>query len=380
METKTILTKFFDIVDQFDRNLYGKRMQYFMWGTISVLIISPFLDWILEVPHDRLTYLTTFIFLIFIITMILAWLGSWRDDEGNWTWKRAKSRLQTYYEMMKDASVETKTNSLDETLYIVGRTLFFSSLVWKAFQNLSVFVRKPLESLTGSYFSDMREFEKMTNKFYWIMLLAGVAIIYYLYRKNEQILSRVKNEIRQLFGGKSAVGEKYFNEIARIDVRSTTELVINSRYDEHVKLITTQNKSSLFNDFVNALQNWNPRNCYYEYEFQEKLIRYLRKVMPDATIETERPIGLVTDGNRGRADIVINDTILIEMKRDTSAGAVQRAKGQMMQYSDIWKDKGPVILLLCDYEYEHAKVSFASTMSDLIRLERSALTIVAKPI
>jgi hypothetical protein len=59
METKTILTKFFDAVDQFDRNLYGKRMQYFMWGTISVLIISPFLDWVLEVPHDRLTYLTT---------------------------------------------------------------------------------------------------------------------------------------------------------------------------------------------------------------------------------------------------------------------------------------------------------------------------------
>lgn len=380
MERKIFSAKLFNTIDKIDRRLYGKRMQFFMWGTISVLIIAPLLDWILEVPHDRLTYLTTFIFLIFVMIMIFAWLGSWRDDSGNWTWKRAKSRLQTYYEMMKDASVETKTNSADETLYKIGRTLFFLALVWKAFQNLSVFVRKPFETLTGSYLSNMRTFEKFTNQYYLLMLLIGMAIIYYLYRKNAKILSRVKNEIRQLFGGRSAVGEKYFNEIARIDVRSNSELVINSRYDEHVKLITTQNKSSLFNDFVNALQNWNPRNCYYEYEFQEKLFRYLRKVMPDATIETERPIGLVTDGNRGRADIVINDTILIEMKRDTSTGAVQRAKGQMMQYSDIWKDKGPVILLLCDYEYEHAKVRFASTMSDLVRLERSALTIVAKPI
>jgi len=66
------------------------------------------------------------------------------------------------------------------------------------------------------------------------------------------------------------------------------------------------------------------------------------------------------------------------MKRDSSAGAIQRAKGQILQYSDIWRNRGPVILLLCNYDYSHAKLSYTSTMVDLNKLERPVLTIVAE--
>jgi hypothetical protein len=50
----------------------------------------------------------------------------------------------------------------------------------------------------------------------------------------------------------------------------------------------------------------------------------------------------------------------------------------MAQYSEAWKNKGPVILLLCDYNYEHAKTAFSSAMQDLLKLERPVLTIVVK--
>jgi hypothetical protein len=94
----------------------------------------------------------------------------------------------------------------------------------------------------------------------------------------------------------------------------------------------------------------------------------------------EYPIGSSSLANRGRADMVINNTILIEMKRDGSAGAIQRAKGQVQTYSDIWKGKGPVILLLCDYDFEHARLAYSPTMNDLAILQRPVMTIVAKPI
>lgn len=378
-KTKKGLTRFFDTIDIIDRKLYGKRVQYFAWGVLIVLVISPVLDWTLEIPHDRLTWLSTLIFVLFVAVMVLSWLSSWRDDAGNWTWHRAKSKLKSYYEIVRDTSVDAKKNTSEEFLYKAGKYLVFGSLTFQAFRNISIFIRKPLEHWSNDPRLGMRGFEHTVHKYYWIALIIGLAIIYYLYRKNGDIFAKIKHETRQIFGSANDLDNKYHNEIARIGLHEKDDLVINATLDNHLKIVISQSKSQLFTDFVNALSTWNPKNCYYEYEFQDKLCNYLRKKMPEAIIESEKPIGSVSIGNKGRADIVINDTILIEMKRDSSAGAIQRANGQINQYTQIWKDKGPVILLLCDHNFDHAKTSYTPALSDLFRLERPVLAIVANP-
>lgn len=222
----------------------------------------------------------------------------------------------------------------------------------------------------------MRIFEITVHKYYWIALITGFGILYYLYKNDESIWIRIRNEVRQLLGHKPGIGEKYHNEVASLAIKNTDDVVINAQLQSHVQVIIAQSRSELLTNFLNILSEWKPRRYHYEYQFRDTLYSYLRSKMPEATIETEKPIGRTSEGNRGRADIIINDTILLELKRDTSAGAIQRAKGQIMQYSHIWKDKGPVILLLCNYEYDHAKVSYTSTLNDLAKLERSALAIV----
>lgn len=376
-QTNTAITKLFDTVDTIDRKFYGRRIKYFIWGCILVLMVAPLLDELLGVKQDRITYFSTLTFLIFVLIVVLAFVGAWRDDTGNWTWHRAKSRLLTYYETSKDQLQTTKTNSQDENLYKLGQYLFFGGVAWKAFQNLSVFVRKPIESLFSTRLTSLRNFERFTAHYYWVALVLGIAVIAYLYNKNPQIVERIKNELRQLFGSDSD-DTKYKVEVVKISQNTNTDLVINSKTEEHVTATISSSTSVLFNDFVTALQNWNPRQANYEYEYQDRLYRHLRKHLPDASIEMEYPIGENHLGSRGRADIVVNDTILIEMKRDSSAGAIQRAKGQIAQYSEIWKDKGPVILLLCDYDYEKARLAFTPTMNDLAKLQRPALTIVTR--
>lgn len=378
IQTNTALTRFFDTVDRIDRKFYGKRMKFFIWGCIAVLIVAPILDELLGVKQDRITYFSTLVFFIFILIIVFSFVGAWRDDTGNWTWQRAKSRLQTYYETTKDQLQTTKTNSKDENLYKLGKYLFFGGIAWKAFQNLSVFVRKPFESLFSTRLISLRNFERFTNHYYWIALLLGVALIAYLYKKNLQIVDRIKNELRQLFGI-DINNTKYKSQPVKIIHDTNSELVISSRKEEHVNVAILSSNSNLFKDFITALHNWNPKGANYEYEYQDRLFRHLRKHLPDANIELEYPIGQNVLGSRGRADIVVNETILIEMKRDSSASAIQRAKGQVLQYSEIWKDKGPVILLLCDYDYEQARLAFTPTMTDLAELKRPALTIVAKP-
>lgn len=377
-QTKTAMTKLFDTVDNIDRKLYGRRMKFFIWGCLLVLILAPLFDELLGVRGDRLTFYSTLLFFIFLVVLVLTFVGSWRDDTGNWSLPRAKSRIQTYYETLKDTVETTRTTSQDENLFTLGQFLFFGGIAWKALQNISVFTRKPIEGLFNTRFSSLRKFEIFTNHYYWVPIIIGLGVIFYLYKKNPQILERIKNELRQLFGWGFDEQKKYSNDIVKVEIKPTNVLVINAKIEQQINSIKSASNSALFNDFATALQNWNPRGAYYEYEYQDRLYRHLRKNLPDATVELEYPIGDTSLGNKGRADIVINDTILIEMKRDSSAGAVQRAKGQIHQYSEIWNNKGPVVLLLCDYDYEHARLSFTPTMTDLVKLNRPVMTIVAK--
>ncbi len=376
-QTKTAITKLFDTVDIVDRALYGKRMRIFILGSVLVLIVAPLIDLILGIKKDWFTFYSTFSFFIFILILFLSLISSWRDDTGNWSIKRVFSKLRIYFSSIKDTAITTSTNSMDENLYKFGKFLFFSGIGWKALQNISVFIRKPIEHFNINLIS-LRKFEKFTNIYYWIPIVLGIVILIYIYYKNPNILKRIKNELRHLFGFKQSENSKYTSDIITIVNNSENDLVINARTEQQINTVIASSNSNLFNDFAVAIQNWSPRGAYYEYEYQDRLERHLTKYLPEASIKTEFPIGDKLHGNKGRADIVINDTILIELKRDSSAGAIQRAKGQMVQYSDLWQNKGPVILLLCDYDYEHAKLAFSSTMNDLARLERPVFTIVAK--
>jgi hypothetical protein len=375
MSTQSNTSRFFNTIDNVDRHLYGRKMKNFIQGSILVLIAAPILDWFLEVPHDRLTFYSTLVFFGYVTIIFLAWISAWRDDAGSWTWQRAKSRLLMYYEVLKDTAAETKTTSKDEFLYKAGWILFFGSIGWKACQNLSVFIRKPMEAVLHTRIVRLRKFEYFTNHWYWVVLLIGVGIMSYLYRTNPQILQRIKKDLRQLFTSKKFHAGSMDGELIKIDAE---KLIVNSKQADHIDAIKTANTDSLFNGFVSAMNKWTPgTSLHYEYQFQDALYRHLKKNMPNSSVELEYPIGEKALGNKGRADIVIDETILIEMKRDSSAGAVQRAKGQILQYSDIWRNRGPVVLLLCKYDFDHAKVSFSSTMVDLKKLDRPVLTMVA---
>ena len=370
--TKTITTKLFDTADTVDRKFYGKKLNIFIWGALIVLIVAPIIDELFAIPNDRLTFLFTFIYFMFLFIIFLAWISAWRDDSGNWSLARTFSRLKTYYESLKDSFELIRVSSGKENIYKLSITLIVGGICWKALQNISVFIRKPIEDLFSIRIQSLRDFERFTNHYYYFIIVAGIIGLIYLYKKNPVVFNKLKIEFQKFFFNKKSYSKKSI-----IIKTEGSEFVLNAKDDQHIKILVSNSESKLFNDFVVALQNWTPKNCYYEYEYQDRLYRHLKKALPDAKIDMEYPIGEKQCNNIGRADIVVNDTILIEMKRDSSAGAIQRAKGQIMQYSEIWKEKGLSILLLCNYDYEHARLSFTPTMNDLTKLQRPVMTIVA---
>lgn len=370
-QSKRFMDKFLDVIDEIDRYLYGRKMKNFLIGALLVLVIAPLLDEVLEVPFDRLTWLATLAFFLYVTVIVLAWVSAWRDENGRWTRRRAISKLKMYYHIFRDAAASTRTTSTSEIFYRAGGILFFGAIGWKSMQNLSVFIRKPIQFITGHTMTKFIRFEKFTHHWYWLPMIMGIGIIIYLVRSNPQILQRIKRDLLQLFGR-----TQMHNPAVNIKMNDNF-LVINTRHDEHLNSITVQNTSRLFAEFVSAMKCWNPGRCYYEYEFQDKLCEHLRKKLPNSVVETERPIGDKALGNKGRADIVIDETILIEMKRKQSgSGEADRARGQIHRYSEIWSNRGPVILLLCGHEYEHARITFTPIMEDFVKLDRPVLAMV----
>lgn len=378
MEEQIKTSKFWNAIDNIDRHLYGRKMKNFLIGSILVLAVAPFLDYFLEVPYDRLTFYSTLFFFIYTLILVLAWLSVWRDENGKWTLSYAltcgKDRIVTYYKISKNTASATRTTSTNEILYKVGTYSVLIAIGWKSLQNLSVFIRKPIEALTHTRRGGFRDFETMTKHWTTAIFFIGLAILIYLYYSNPKILQRIKLDLIRLFGRKNS-DEEYDNVII---TSSENSLVISSANEQEMSLLMSS-KSGLFYEFTEAIKNWKPKNCITEKQYQNSLLLYLSTTsLASSDIESEKPIGGNLRGTKGRADIVINNHILIEMKRDSSAGAIQRAQGQISNYSNMWRNRGPVVLLLCNHDFEHAKLAYTPTMIDLNKLERPVLTIVAQ--
>lgn len=99
------------------------------------------------------------------------------------------------------------------------------------------------------------------------------------------------------------------------------------------------------------LASWSPRprGQRLEADDQASLHRHLRKKNPALKVEREKPIRIQVEGTRRRIDLAIDDCVVIEMKRYIRRAAdADRAFQQARAYATEWKDKGPVLLVLCE--------------------------------
>ena len=95
-----------------------------------------------------------------------------------------------------------------------------------------------------------------------------------------------------------------------------------------------------FGDIKEQIEKWSPRKCKTEKEYENSLARYLRSNFEDIDIVQQYAIG------RSRADIVIEEEILLEIKVGLDATTkLDRLIGQIEKYEGKW-DK-PIIVVLC---------------------------------
>ena len=366
-----------DILDRFDRYFYGRRLNSMIIGSLIVLLIAPLLDSALEIRDDRLTYLSTATFTVYVLLIFFAYLASLRDGEGKWTLDRTKSRLKCELASLREFLFEH--NGLrNETIYRTSLLLVLGSICWRALVNASMFTRHIVFDVTSVRVSSLLAFERFTLEYLPFVFILGLILVAYVLYTDGSYRERTWSFLRRIVKtDKAQPRDQRMSLSSGWTVLSENARVIDVSSESTMRtILTNSSPEDMYLRFVKALSEWKPRRSDREYVYQDHLIRHLRRAFPDTSVVPEYIIGDVTLGNRGRADIVIDDFILVEMKASYQRGAVQRAKGQIHQYAETWSGRGPVVLLLCKVDYEAATRDFSSMMGDLAIGGKRVITIV----
>jgi len=93
-------------------------------------------------------------------------------------------------------------------------------------------------------------------------------------------------------------------------------------------------------DVIKLIDDWRPRKCETEKDYERSLHKHLEKNLEKSDVIMQYAAGRV------KGDIVVDGKILIEIKDSLkSTGQLQRLLGQLEIYATQWK--GTVIVVIC---------------------------------
>jgi hypothetical protein len=358
------LNMIFNYFDSIDRKLYGLRLKIVITLSFLLTIILPTLNLISDNNTiDTVYSWTTYISTLFVVIVTIAWLGSFRDD-GAWSLDLVISRIKTYYLISIDKVNDIKSKDLNNRLYILSIYLIVGGVGIRWLQLVGMFIRDIIEWILSDHLQTFRSMDQLVLYFSVSSTILGIILFIISIKKNPKLVNF------QFIIDRKKEPDKNWDQVKIVD-----EFVVS--LNDNVKIGTLLNRcdNKILYEFIRNLKIWKPREVDYEISYQDKLFRHLVKNMPRVKLETEYPLKAITQ-TREKADLVINDTILIEMKQHPNHEALQKAKGQVEGYLNAWKANGPVILLLCHADYELSKKLLEQFIADQNRLGKVIFCLV----
>lgn len=339
--------------------LVGRRRRTLAGAALLCVAGGPLLDrWLEDAAEERASAALVLGFAAVAVVLVVGRVTTWRDDQQRWTRPRAVARARHLLALRRRALVRwwharwsTKAASAGPGLLRLGIVVLAST---KLSQLLRVSARQGLRGV-----ADLLPALEPAVRASWGPFLK-------LRAAESQAAELAVGAL--MLGGALTVGAWLLRRgrvraLRRSLLTGALPPVLAHRDKAAVEVVRDHTDDPVLHAALTALHAWRPAKQRSEWAYQEDLERWLSDRLVGHTITTEQRIGSRAEGTYGRADVVVDDWLLVEMKRGLSAGEAQRAVGQLDQYLRAWSTKGAVLLVLCDVPLERARATFEPPVS-----------------
>jgi hypothetical protein len=298
-------------------------------ATFSLKVLSPF---------------SSLLFVILSIALLLARINGLRDDNG-WQWDLVERSLVDGRDALRELWDRLLNATPGQRLCDLGKIFFSCGLLLGATANVVL----PFDA-------DIAESAKVVAA-----ILLGLGLF-------------------QWFAGwRLLVGQGRSSHVAvdETDIRSLESAVrklpplIDCRHP-NTSAVVAGVRQGLVRRFLEEVSNWEPGARGAEREYEMKLLRRLKRKMPETFPARQQKI--TADRLRGRVDLVVGRYLSVELKAGLENKTADGTTGQIRRYAKILRGRGPLFLLLCRTDRTFAEVR---VVPEIEALRREGCAVVA---
>jgi hypothetical protein len=346
------------MADAIDSSLYGKRARVLVGVAAAVVFVPTVVRWVDGPPWVE--PFAALAFVLFAATLAIARIAMFRDDERRWAPSIGVSNLRDEVTDLAEGVRLFRRAGPNQQLQTLGSTLIGVALLTLAMRRVWNIVYQ-----TGL---DSWDFDWGERWDYFTLVVGGLLWWkgYLAIRRDGRLASLLIDPAKDAQATQAVASA--FDELPAI---------IDCRNVESANLFASRAAHPLLANLLTVLGQWRPRYADAEKAYQHSLHRKLRQLVPAADPQREVPLPSEGRGYAGRVDIVLGHCVLIEMKRKLTTSSAQKAFGQIRMYAGLWREKGPVVLLLCETDAAFAASFLEAPIRELRTAGHSVVAIMA---
>jgi hypothetical protein len=278
-------------------------------------IIAPVFDALLGSTRHGATVIAANLVLFFVWTLAFAWLGKLRNDAGVWDYRVALTRLSTGTRL-----------ALED---LANLSVLPAPLRWRLLAEVAGVL-----GILGLVVSSALTLSQLV----WLWPSSTLALFFWRVVSAALVVSSVVASQRASGAplGFSAASEVTAPAVASFPAVLDLSLPLS---------VHPQHGATPLHQVLQVLSEWPPREWPNQDSYAAALERHLLRRMGWARVERDR--WLSERRADGIAQLIVNESLLIEVMRGFSPSAAERVTARMRAHAKVWRGK-PALIVVFD--------------------------------
>lgn len=365
-----------DLAERGDDWLHGHRRT--VWVSVAVLCVvgGPVLDHLLaDEAGERASAALVLLFMGVTVALAMGRLARLRDDQRRGSFRRLRGRARTVFREFRRSVARARAARWTLWASWFGPALLRGSVVVLALRKVSQLLRVSLREAAGMVVEDRPQARMWVGR-HLLPLLRRI----WHWENDVQTWALFS---LGLGGCLTVAAWLWMRRWQRAGRRSVVTGALPGVFQHtdggSIAQAVEHTDDQVLHDVLRHLHRWRPGSLEQEWMYQEALAEWLQEHLPSYSYSLEEWFGSRAEGTRGRGDIIVDNWLLIEMKKGWSQSEGQRAVGQLDQYLRGWTGGRPLLTVVCAADPQKVAQAFDGPVHRYQQDGRVVLVAVVAP-